>query len=56
MKIATLYRCELNRRPAVRYPNAATRREALHKLLDQLLIGAMCVAAVAILLFLLTLA
>ena len=56
MKTAALYRCDLNRRSSVRYPNAATRREALNRLLDQLLIGAMCVAAVAILLFLLTLA
>ncbi len=55
MKTAVLYRCNMERRPAVRYPNAATRRETLNKLLDHLLIGAMCVAAVAILLFLLTL-
>ena len=37
--------------PHIALPNAATRREVLHKVLDNLLIAASCAGAVAIMLF-----
>lgn len=43
------------RRPARRYPNSASRRYYLEKLLDTVLAAAITVAVVAILLFLLIL-
>ena len=56
MKTATVYRSDYTKRPSLPYPNAATRREMLNKLIDYLLIGAMGVAAVTVVLFFLTLA
>ena len=50
MKTATVYRNE----KAVRYPNAATRKEVLHKYLDTLLTIASCGGILATLYFLLT--
>lgn len=52
MKTATVY----HRMPATRtglpYPNAATRRQVLNKLVDLLLVGAIGIAFAAIVLFL----
>lgn len=42
--------------PFAPYPNAATRREIIHKVLDHLLIVASCAGVSAVLLFLVTLA
>lgn len=56
MKTLTVHRANAQYRPAPMYPNAATRQETVNKLLDRLLVGAMSVAAVVALLFLLTLA
>lgn len=56
MKTLAIYRPKAQYKPAPMYPNAATRRETVNKLLDRLLIGAMAVAAVAVLLFFVTLA
>jgi hypothetical protein len=50
MKTATVYRNE----KAARYPNAATRKEVLHKYLDTLLTFACCGGILATLYFLLT--
>ena len=50
MKTATVYRKER----AVPYPNAATRKEVLHKYLDTLLTFACCGGILATLIFLLT--
>lgn len=42
--------------PFAPYPNAATRRELLHKVLDHLLIVASCAGVSAVILLLVTLA
>ena len=42
--------------PFVPYPNAATRREVIHKILDHLLIIASCAGVSAVILLLVTLA
>ncbi|MBQ6831070.1 MAG: hypothetical protein IJO28_00395 [Oscillospiraceae bacterium] len=42
--------------PLAPYPNAATRRELLHKLLDHLLIIASCAGVAAVILLLVALA
>lgn len=42
--------------PAAPYPNAATRREIIHKILDHLLIIASCAGVSAVILLLFTLA
>ncbi len=42
--------------PLAPYPNAATRREVIHKILDHLLIVASCAGVSAVILLLLTLA
>ena len=42
--------------PFAPYPNAATRREVIHKILDHLLIVASCAGVSAVILFLVTLA
>lgn len=42
--------------PLAPYPNAATTREILHKVVDQLLIIASCAGIAAVILLLLTLA
>jgi hypothetical protein len=47
--------CKSNYRPAVPYPNAATRREVLHKILDTLLVAASGMGIGAMLLLLLVL-
>jgi hypothetical protein len=44
-----------SQRKPLPYPNAATRRELIHKFLDLLLMGALGVGAAAILLFVLAL-
>ena len=55
MKTTTVQ--NMNRtRHHVRYPNAASRREILHKFLDNMLVTARVVAAVTAFLFLMTLA
>jgi len=40
MKTTTVYRTDFMSRPSFPYPNAATRKEMLHKFLDLLLVGA----------------
>ena len=47
--------CKINTRPAIPYPNAATRQELLHKALDTLLVAAsgMGIAAVILLIMVL---
>lgn len=47
--------CKLNRQSAIPYPNAATRAEVLHKLLDTLLVAASGMGVGAILLLLMVL-
>lgn len=42
-------------RPYLNLPNAATRKEVLHLLIDRLLVGACCLGLTTALLFLLTL-
>lgn len=55
MKTATLRKHDVNTLPELPYPNAASRRELLHKLLDLLLVGAMGAGAAAILLLVMVL-
>lgn len=55
MKTTALYRTDYTTRPNLPFPNAATRREILHKFLDFLLMGALGIGTTAILLFLLVL-
>lgn len=43
-------------RPCTNVPNAATRRQMLHLLVDRLLVGACCLGLTAAIAFLLTLA
>ncbi len=43
-------------RPYLNVPNAATRREMLHLMVDRILIGACCLGLTTAILFLLTLA
>ena len=52
MKTAILRFNRYLSQPAVPLPNAATRRQVLHKILDTALIAASCVGLVAITLFL----
>lgn len=42
-------------RPYLNLPNAATRKEVLHLLIDRLLVGACCLGLTTAILFLLTL-
>ena len=56
MKTLVIHRPKAQYKPAPMYPNAATRRETINKLMDRLLIGAIAVAAVVALLFFMTLA
>ena len=56
MKTLAIHRPKAQYKPAPLYPNAATHRESVNKLMDRLLVGAMAVAAVAVLLFFVTLA
>lgn len=52
MKTTAIYHAS---RPNIPYPNAATRKEIIHKFLDTLLVGAMGAGGAAILLLLLAL-
>ena len=47
----TAYRTNFANRPHAPYPNAATYREVLHKVLDLLLVGAIGAGAAAAFLF-----
>lgn len=53
MKTATIRRTDLNTQPRIPYPNAATRKELVHKFLDMVLMGAIGAGLAASLLFLL---
>lgn len=55
MKQATVTHTDFLSRPVVPYPNAATRRQLLNKIVDGLLIAAMGVACVTLFAFMLTL-
>lgn len=55
MKTVSAYRSDYAQRPHLPYPNAATRREILNKVLDLLLMAALGAGGAAILLFLLAL-
>lgn len=48
---ATVYNAQFWSEPYVSLPNAATRRQILHKVLDKLLISLSCVGIAAIFLF-----
>lgn len=54
MKTKAIYCREHTRMPQVPYPNAATRKEIMHKLLDMLLVAAIGGGAAASLLLILT--
>ena len=56
MKSVTVSRCDYAQLPNLPYPNAATRRELIHKILDTLLMGAIGISCAAILLFIMALA
>lgn len=56
MKTAIVYTQRFMNRPYVPLPNAATRRQVLHKLLDKILIGACCVGVTIGVMFLISLA
>ena len=56
MKTATAYRNNSRPRQVIPYPNAATPREVLHKVLDTVLVAAIGAGMGALLLLLLTLA
>ena len=51
MKAATVYRQMPNVRRGASYPNAASRREVLHRFVDFLLVGAIGIAFAALVLF-----
>lgn len=53
MKATTVYRTNFMSRPVVPYPNAASRRHVLGKLLDILLVTASGAGIAAVLLFVL---
>lgn len=53
MKTATAHRYAFTTNPRIPYPNAASRKELVHKFLDLLLIGAIGAGLAASLLFLL---
>ncbi len=55
MKTVTIYCPEHAKMPNLPYPNAASRKELLHKFLDLLLVAAIGSGAAASLLFLLAL-
>lgn len=56
MKTATIYANTTTQRTGLPYPNAATRRQVIHRILDLLLMGAIGMAFAAIFLFLTTMA
>lgn len=53
MKTATVRRYSYTANPQIPFPNAATRKELVHKFLDLLLMGAIGAGLAASLLFLL---
>ncbi len=55
MKTTAIYRTDYAPRPNLPFPNAATRKDILHRFLDLLLMGALGMGAAAILLFMLVL-
>lgn len=55
MKTAAIYYHRYMNQPAVPYPNAASRRQVLHKVVDILLSAACCAGIIAIVIFLLML-
>ena len=55
MKTVTARRKHLSNRPYLNYPNAATYRQIIDKLVELLLMGVMGVGAAAIVLFILAL-
>lgn len=56
MKTITYRTTDLANRPNIPYPNAATRRQILDRVVDLLLMAGLGIGAAAILLFLLALA
>lgn len=52
MKAATIYRQMPVRRQALPYPNAATRKQIIHRFVDLLLVGAIGMAFAAMVLLL----
>ena len=55
MKTAAIKHTDYRNQPFVPYPNAATRQEALQKVIDALLMGAIGIGSAAALLLLLVL-
>ncbi len=55
MKTTAIYRTDIRMRPNLPYPNAATRREVINKVLDLLLVAAIGAGSAACLLLLLVL-
>ena len=55
MKTAVVKRTDFNNMPVIPYPNAATREEMLHKILDLLLVAAIGAGLAACLIFLIAL-
>jgi ABC-type phosphate/phosphonate transport system permease subunit len=55
MKTTAIYRTDYASRPNLPFPNAATRKDIVHKILDLLLMAALGMGTAAILLFLLAL-
>lgn len=56
MKTATIHRNDAKMRPNIPYPNAATRKELLHRFLDLLLMGVIGAALAASMLFFMAIA
>lgn len=56
MKTAVIHRTDLKTQPNIPYPNAATRKELLHKFLDLVLTGVIGAALAASMLFLMAIA
>lgn len=55
MRYAVAKRTKVNNVPNIPYPNAATRRELVHKFLDLLLVGAIGAGLAASVIFILVL-
>ena len=55
MKTTVIYNSNAQTTQKLRYPNAATKHEVVHKFLDALLVGAIGAGAAASLLFMLVL-
>ena len=56
MKTATVQYRKTKTQPQIPYPNAATKKELINRILDLLLTGAMGAALAALLLFLIVIA